>query len=71
MMTKSPVPPVGLAWMTQISGRVPTRASFGNELQVAVPRDSVLNTKGQHGIVMLEFLHFSFSSFPLQPSQWT
>ena len=37
MMTKSPVPPVGLAWMTRISSRVPTRASFGNELQVAHP----------------------------------
>ena len=71
MMMKSPVPPVGLAWTTQILSRVPTRASSGNELQAAIPRDSVLNTKGQHGIAMLEFLHFSFTSFPLQPSQWT
>ena len=69
MMTKRTAPPVGLAQTTWISTRVPTRASHGNELQVAVPLDSVLNTKGQHGIATLEFLHFSFTSFPLQPSQ--
>ena len=69
-MMKSAVPLVGLAWMTWIPSRLPTQASW-NELQVAIPRDSVLNTKGQFGIAMLEFLHFSISSFPLQPSQWT
>ena len=32
MMMKSTVPPVGLAWTTRISTRIPTRASHGNEL---------------------------------------
>ena len=72
MTMKSPVPPVGLAQMTRILSRVPTRASlFWNELKVAIPQGSVLNTKGWHGIVTLEFLYFSFTSFPLQPGQWT
>ena len=60
MMTKSAVPPVGLAQTTRISTRIPTRASPWNKLQVAVPLDSVLNTKGQHGIVTLEFLTFLY-----------
>ena len=59
-MTKSTVPPVGLNRTTQISTRIPTRASHGNELQVAVPLDSVLTTKGQHGIATLEFLTFLY-----------
>ena len=45
-MMKSTVPPVGLARMTRIPSRVPTRASHGNELQAAVPLDLVLITKG-------------------------
>ena len=61
MMMKSPVPPVGLAQMTRILGRVPTRASFGtinfrrpsHETQYWIPRDG-------HRIVMLEFFTFLF-----------
>ena len=67
---RNAVPLAGLAQMTRIPSRLPTRASW-NKLQAAVPQGSVLNTKGRLGIVTLEFLHFSFSSFPLQPSQWT
>ena len=60
MMTKSAVPPVGLAWTTRILTRIPTQASHGNKLQAAVPFDSVLNTKGRHGIATLEFLTFLY-----------
>ena len=59
-MMKRTAPPVGLARITRISTRVPTRASHGNELQVAIPLDSVLNTKGWHGIATLEFFTFLF-----------
>ena len=69
-MMRNAVPLAGLAQMTRILSRLPIRASW-NELQAAVPQGLVLNTKGRLGIAMLEFLHFSFSSFPLQPSQWT
>ena len=58
MMTRSAVPPVGLARTTRISTRIPTRASHGSKLYAAVPLDSVLNTKGQHKITTLEFLTF-------------
>ena len=60
MTTKSTVPPVGLARTTRILTRIPTQASHGNELQAAIPLDSVLNTKGRHGIVTLEFLTFLY-----------
>ena len=60
MTTKSAVPPVGLAQTTWILTRIPTRASHGNEFQAAVPVDSVLNTKGWHGIATLEFLTFLY-----------
>ena len=58
-MTKSAVPLVGLAQTTRILSRLPTRASW-NELQVAVPRDSVLNTKGQLEIATLRVFTFLF-----------
>ena len=74
VMMKSSVPPVmRLAQTPLILSRVPTQASsFWNKPQPAVPQVLVLNTKGQHSIVTLEFYDICLSLvFPLQPNQWT